>query len=48
MDLLQLGAQFLQVTEVKDFPRLLIDLPEAEWQRFFLSEAEQLRKQVLE
>lgn len=44
IDLLQLSAQFVKATELKDYPRMLIDLREEEWQRFFIEEAKNWRK----
>ena len=47
VDALQMGAQFLRVKEVKDFPRLIIPLEPEEWQDFFMKEARALGKQVV-
>ena len=43
----QLGAQYLRVEEVKDYPRMLIDLKHDTWQKFFVDEAKKLKKEVL-
>ena len=47
IDLLQLGTQFLKVTEVVDFPRMLIELSPKIWQNFFLKEAKGFEKKIL-
>lgn len=44
----QLGAQFVQVGEVKDYPRMIKSLEPREWQKFFLAEAKKLKNKVLE
>jgi predicted nucleotidyltransferase component of viral defense system len=48
LDPLQLGSQLLRATELKDYPKLLISLPEREWQDFFRQEAKKLSSEVLE
>ncbi len=48
LDPLQLGSQFLRAAELKDYPKLLIALPEKEWQDFFVAEAKKLSSEVLE
>lgn len=48
IDPLQLGGQFLQATEVKDYPRMLNRLENTRWQSFFLQEAKKLSKQIFE
>lgn len=47
LDPLQLAAQFVKATELKDYPRMLIDLKEQEWQDFFIKEARALSKSQL-
>lgn len=44
LDPLQLSAQFTKAETLKDYPRVLIPLPEKEWQSFFLDEAKRLAK----
>ncbi len=46
IDPLQLGTQFFQSIELKDYPNLTIELKEADWQSFFLDEAKNLNKQI--
>lgn len=48
IDPIKLGAQFLLCTELKDYPRLLVDLPDKMWQDFFLAEAKKLGIGILE
>ena len=48
IDPLQLGAQFLKVKELKDYPRMIIEIDEKTWQTFFLEEAKKMEKQILE
>ena len=47
IDPIKLGSQFLQCRELKDYPHLLIDLKEKDWQNFFLSEAKKLKENIL-
>jgi len=47
VDSLQLGAQFLEVEEVRDYPRMLKELDHKIWQEFFIREADKLKKNVL-
>lgn len=47
VDPLQLGAQFMRVEELKDYPRMLISLEPEEWQVFFVEAAKKLRLDVL-
>ena len=48
LDPLQLGAQFLKSTELKDYPRMLAHLPEKKWQDFFVAEAKGLIPEVFD
>ena len=48
VDPLQLSAQFVKATELKDYPRMLIDLKEEEWQSFFMDEARRLAQSQIE
>lgn len=47
LDPLQLGQQLLQVTELKDYPRMITDIENQEWQTFWLTQAKGLKKQAL-
>lgn len=46
IDPIQLGAQYMKVKEVKDYPRMLGTINEKDWQGFFLKEAENLAGNV--
>lgn len=48
IDPLQLGQQLLQVTELKDYPRLIQKMSEKSWQDFWVKEAEKLKSQVIQ
>jgi predicted nucleotidyltransferase component of viral defense system len=47
VDSLHLGSQFLQATELKDYPKMIKSLKEKEWQDFFLNEARKLKEEIL-
>lgn len=47
IDPIQLGAQFLQVKEVKDYPRMIVKINHEDWQKFFIKEAQKLKSSVL-
>ena len=47
IDFVKLGSQFLLVTELKDYPKLIQPLKESEWQDFFLNEARKMKKKIL-
>jgi predicted nucleotidyltransferase component of viral defense system len=46
IDPVQLGAQYVKVKELKDYPKMLEKLDENEWQKFFIKEAEKLKDKV--
>lgn len=46
IDPVQLGAQYIKATELKDYPRMLENLDEKVWQEFFMKEAEKLSDKV--
>ena len=46
IDPIQLGAQYMKVKEVKDYPRMLEKLDEKDWQGFFINAAENLSGKV--
>lgn len=48
IDPIQMGQQLLKVTELLDLPTMLIDLPEKEWQDFWVQEAQNLKEEALE
>lgn len=47
IDSLQLGSQFVRVTEAKDFPRMIRKISPKEWQNFFIEEAKKLKKDIV-
>lgn len=47
IDPLQLGTQFIKSAEAKDSPKMIMDIPQKEWQRFFLEEAKKLKSDIL-
>ena len=47
IDPLQLGSQFLKAKDAEDMTRLILKIPQQEWQAFFTREAERLGKRVL-
>jgi hypothetical protein len=46
-DPLQMATQLLQVTDLKDYPKMIIPLEDNQWQNFWLEEAKKLKSQVL-
>lgn len=48
IDPIQMGQQLLKVTELLDLPTMIIELPEKEWQDFWIQEAKNLKKEALE
>lgn len=48
VDPLKLGAQFLLSRELKDYPKLIEQLDEEEWQSFFTKQAKKLGQEVIE
>jgi len=47
LDLLQLGAHFMQASEVKDYPRLIKPLSPSLWQNYFLAKAKKFKKAII-
>lgn len=48
IDSLKLGSQFLLVTELKDYPKLIEPLNEKDWQDYFIKLAKKLGKKIIE
>ena len=48
VDLLKLGSQFLQVTELKDYPKLIEALDKNDWQEYFMKQAKNLGQEIIE
>lgn len=47
IDPIQIGQQLLKVTDVLDYPIMIVDLPTKEWQEFWLQEAQNLKDEAL-
>ena len=47
IDPIQLGAQYMKAKELKDFPKMLADVKENDWQEFFISEAKKLSSKII-
>lgn len=47
IDPLQLGTQFIKAEEAKDYPRMILQLADADWRNFFLAEAKKLKQDIL-
>lgn len=47
LDPIQLGSQYMKVKELKDFPRMIIDIKESVWQDFFINEAKKLSNKII-
>lgn len=48
LDPIQMGQQLIKVREVSDYPTMIIELPDKDWQDFWLQEAQNLKEEVLE
>lgn len=47
IDPIQLGAQFIKSQEAKDYPRMIREISDQEWQGFFMEEAKKLKGKIL-
>ena len=47
LDSIQLGAQYMKAKELKDFPKMLVDIKENIWQDFFINEAKKLSDRII-
>ena len=47
IDPIQLGAQYVKAKELKDFPRMLEEVKENDWQDFFINEAKKLSEKII-
>ena len=47
IDPLQLGTQFAKAEQAKDYPRMISDIKPAQWQDWFIQQANLLKKQIL-
>ena len=48
VDYLELGAKFLLVKRIKDYPRMIEKIKAREWQEFFLAEAKKIKQKIIE
>ncbi|HLD21690.1 MAG TPA: hypothetical protein VJB65_02215 [Patescibacteria group bacterium] len=48
IDPIQFGSRLLEVKTVKDYPRMIHTIDHATWQQFFLKQAKQLEKSILQ
>ncbi len=48
IDPIQLGTQYMKAKELKDFPKMLVDIKENVWQDFFISEAGKLSGKIMQ
>lgn len=48
IDPIQMGQQLLKVTGMLDYPTMVIELPEKEWQDFWLLEAQNLKDEAFD
>lgn len=47
IDPIQLGAQYMKAKELKDFPKMLEEVEEDVWQKFFITEAKKLSSKII-
>jgi len=47
LDPIQLGAQYMKVKELKDYPKMLINFKNEVWQDFFINEAKKLSSIII-
>ncbi len=47
LDPIQLGTRYMEVKELKDYPKMLIEIDEKDWQDFFMNEAKKLESKIL-
>jgi predicted nucleotidyltransferase component of viral defense system len=47
IDPIQLGAQYMKAKELKDFPKMLEEVEEDVWQKFFITEAKKLSSKIM-
>ncbi|PKL52445.1 MAG: hypothetical protein CVV37_00985 [Nitrospira bacterium HGW-Nitrospira-1] len=48
IDPVQLGTQFIKSKEAMDYPRMIKNMPNEEWQDFFIEEAKNFKKEIIE
>ena len=47
IDALKLGSQFLLSSELEDYPNLIEDISESDWQLFWKNEAGKLKEEII-
>lgn len=47
IDPLQLGTQFIKAADVRDYPRMIKEVPPQQWQAFFIEEAKKLKPEII-
>lgn len=47
IDPLQLGSQLVTAETISDLPRMILDLNQNEWRRFFMEKAKNLKKELI-
>lgn len=47
IDPIQLGTQYMKVRELKDFPKMLVNIKDNLWQDFFINEAKKLSIKIM-
>ena len=47
LDPIQLGTQYIKAKELKDFPKMLVNVKEKDWQDFFIKEAKKLSPKII-
>lgn len=47
IDPIQLGTQFIKAESAPDLPRMIQEVPQAQWQKFFIEEAKKLRSEIV-
>lgn len=47
LDPIQLGAQYMRAKDLKDFPRMLVDIKDDVWINFFIDEAKKLSDKII-
>lgn len=47
IDPIQLGSQYMKAKELKDYPKMIVDIKENVWQDFFLDEAKKLSSKII-
>ncbi len=46
IDPIQLGSQLVKVKDISDLPKMLINLPEEKWRKYFIQKAKELKAEI--